>query len=80
VQLAKPRAEVTLNTPIFQHMPIAGFHRVMGNKSSHCPSPGTVKELSCHKELLTSTICDSPTRLKYPILICKDFHQSLINK
>jgi hypothetical protein len=44
VQLAKSRAKITLNTPIFQFVPIAGFHRVMGNKLCHCYSPGTVNK------------------------------------
>jgi hypothetical protein len=44
VQLAKSRAEIALNTPIFQLVPIAGFHRVMGNKLCHCYAPGTVNK------------------------------------
>jgi hypothetical protein len=44
VQFAEPGAHITLDALIFQFVPIAGFYRVMGNKVSHCYSPGTVNK------------------------------------
>jgi hypothetical protein len=80
VQLAKPRTEIALNTAIIQAVPIACFHCVMGNKSSHYHSPGTVNKSSCQNTALTCNICGKDISIKYLLLICKDYYKSFTEK